>query len=130
MCIRDRSQTHPIDTLQPVTDETEIMTAREAVKAIHLSPEVARYAARIVAATRDHADLRLGASPRGTLALARGSQAYAYLHSRPYVTPDIVKAIAGPVLEHRLIVRPQAAAMGQSARSILKEILDKEPPPV
>ncbi|MBK7324955.1 MAG: MoxR family ATPase [Propionivibrio sp.] len=125
-----QSQTHPIDTLQPVTDETEIMTAREAVKAIHLSPEVARYAARIVAATRDHADLRLGASPRGTLALARGSQAYAYLHSRPYVTPDIVKAIAGPVLEHRLIVRPQAAAMGQSARSILKEILDKEPPPV
>lgn len=125
-----QARTHPVEALQPVTAEKEIMETREAVKAIHISPEVARYAARIVAATRHHADLRLGASPRGTLALARGSQAYAYLHSRPYVTPDIVKAIAGPVLEHRLIVRPQAAAMGQSARSILKEILDKEPPPV
>lgn len=125
-----QAMAHPIDGLQPVTAEAEIIAAREAVKAIHLGPEVARYAARIVAATRNHADLRLGASPRGTLALARGSQAYAYLHNRPYVTPDIVKAIAGPVLEHRLIVRPQAAAMGQNAHEILKGILDKEPPPV
>ena len=75
-------------------------------------------------------DLRLGASPRGTLALARGSQAFAYLRDKKFVTPDIVKAMAAPILEHRLIVRPQAAAMGQSARSILKSILDNLAPPV
>ncbi len=121
---------HPIDSLQAVTSEADILAAREAAKAIHLAPDVARYAARIVAATREHADLRLGASPRGTLALARGSQAFAFLRDKKFVTPDIVKTMAGPVLEHRLIVRPQAAAMGQSARSILKDILDTVTPPV
>ena len=125
-----QAQAHPIDKLEPVANEVDVLAARDAIKAIHVSPEVARYAASIVAATRTHADLRLGASPRGTLALARGSQGFAYLRGRSYVTPDIVKAMAGPVLEHRLIVRPQAAAMGQTARSILKEILDQVPPPV
>jgi MoxR-like ATPase len=121
---------HPIDSLGHVTTEAEILAARDAVKAIHVSPDVAKYAASITAATRTHADLRLGASPRGTLALVRGSQGLAFLKGRQYVTPDIVKAMAGPVLEHRLIIRPQAAAMGQSARSVLKEILDQVPPPV
>jgi len=121
---------HPIETLGPVSSEAEVLLARDAVKAIHVSPEVARYATTITAATRTHADLRLGASPRGTLALVRGSQGLAYLRNRKFVTPDIVKAMAGPVLEHRLIVRPQAAAMGQSARSILGEILDQVVPPV
>jgi MoxR-like ATPase len=54
----------------------------------------------------------------------------AYLRGRDYVTPDMVKAMAGPVLEHRLIVRPQAAAMGQTAGGVLKGILDQLPPPV
>ena len=121
---------HPIDALAPVTAEAEILAARDAVKAIHVSPDVARYAASISAATRTHADLRLGASPRGTLALVRGSQGLAFLRGKQYVTPDIVKAMAGPVLEHRLIIRPQAAAMGQSARGVLKEILDQTAPPV
>ncbi len=121
---------HPIETLAPVTTEAEILSARDAVKAIHINPEVAKYAVSITAATRTHADLRLGASPRGTLALARGSQGLAFLRGRQFVTPDLVKTMAGPVLEHRLIVRPQAAAMGQTARSILKEILDQVPPPV
>lgn len=125
-----QAQAHPIESLQAVTTEADILAAREAAKGVHLSPDVARYAARIVAATREHADLRLGASPRGTLALARGSQAFAYLRDKKFVTPDIVKAMAVPILEHRLIVRPQAAAMGQSARSILKSILDNLAPPV
>jgi MoxR-like ATPase len=121
---------HPIEALQAVTTEAEILAARDAVKAIHVSPDVARYAASITAATRSHADLRLGASPRGTLALVRGSQGMACLRNRDFVTPDIIKAMAGPVLEHRLIVRPQAAAMGQSARGVLQQILDQLPPPV
>jgi MoxR-like ATPase len=128
--LSDQAYTHPIDALQPVATESEILAAREAIKTIHLGPDVARYAANIVAATRHHSDLRLGASPRGTLALARGSQGFAFLRERKYVTPDIVKAMAGPILEHRLIVRPQAAAMGQTASSILKEILNQVPPPL
>ena len=97
---------------------------------MHVSPEVARYAASITAATRSHADLRLGASTRGTLALVRGAQGLAYLRGREFVSPDLVKAMAEPVLAHRLIVRPQATAMGQTARAILASIMEQVLPPV
>lgn len=125
-----QAQVHPIETLEPAIAEADVLAARDAVKGVHVGPEVARYAAGVTAATRRHADLRLGASPRGTLALVRGAQGLAYLRGRQFVSPDIVKTMAGPVLEHRLIVRPQAAAMGQTARSVLAEILDSVPPPV
>ncbi|NJD25321.1 MAG: MoxR family ATPase [Betaproteobacteria bacterium] len=125
-----QAQAHPIDSLQPVIGEADILAARDAVKAVHVAADVARYMARISAATRAHPDLRLGVSPRGTLALARGSQGMALLRGQEFVTPDIVKAMAGAVLEHRLIVRPQAAATGRTARDILAEILAELPPPV
>jgi MoxR-like ATPase len=121
---------HPVDQLQAVITEAEILSAREAVKRIHISPDVVKYIVRITAATRQHADLRLGASPRGTLALARGARGLAFLQGRDYATPDMVKRMASPVLEHRLIVRPQAAALGKTADQILTEVLDQVPPPV
>ena len=121
---------HPIDNLAPVISDTEILAAREAVKTVHINPDVAAYIVRISAATREHTDLRLGVSPRGTLALARGSQGMALLRGQSFVTPDIVKAMAGAILEHRLIVRPQAAAAGRTARDVLNEILKQLPPPV
>lgn len=125
-----QSQQHPIEALEPVMSEADILAAREAVKAKHMSVDIATYIAQITAATRLHPELRLGASPRGTLALARGAQGLAHLRGRSFVTPDLVKAMAGPVLEHRLIVRPQAAALGRTAHHILAEILDKVAPPV
>jgi MoxR-like ATPase len=125
-----QAQSHPIDSLTPVISDTEILAAREAVKAIHINADVATYMVRISATTREHTDLRLGVSPRGTLALARGSQGMALLRGQSFVTPDIVKAMAGAILEHRLIVRPQAAAAGRTARDILNEILSQLPPPV
>ena len=125
-----QAQAHPIDSLTPVIGEAEILAAREAVKAVHINADVAAYMVRIAAATREHVDLRLGVSPRGTLALARGSQGMALLRGQTFVTPDIVKAMAGAILEHRLIVRPPAAAAGRTARDILDEILNQLPPPV
>lgn len=125
-----QAQAHPIDALSPVIGEADVLTAREAVKAVHIDADVARYMARISKATREHGDLRLGASPRGTLALARGSQGMAFLRGQDYVTPDIVKTMAGAILEHRLIVRPQAAAAGRASRVILNEILGELAPPV
>ncbi|GAB4125357.1 MAG: MoxR family ATPase [Sideroxydans sp.] len=103
---------HPIEQLQAVTTEAELLAAREAVKQVYLNQEVAEYIARITAATRQHPDLRL-----------------AFLQGRDYVTPDMVKRMAGPVLEHRLIVRPQAFALGKTANLILKEVLDQVAPP-
>lgn len=128
--ISAQAHRHPIDTLPPVIAEADVLAAREAVRAVHVSADVAKYAASITAATRAHADLRLGASPRGTLALVRGSQGLAYLRGQQFVTPDVVKTMSGPVLEHRLIVRPQAAAIGQSAKGVLKDILGQIQPPV
>ena len=125
-----QAQAHPIETLLPVISESEVLAAREAIRAIHISADVLEYIVRISSASRQHADLRLGASPRGSLALARGSQGMAFLRGRDFVTPDIVKTMAGAVLEHRLIVRPQAAALGRTARDILNEILNELPPPV
>jgi MoxR-like ATPase len=123
-------QSHPIDSLNPVITESDILTAREAVKTIHINADIATYIAQISGATRQHPDLRLGVSPRGTLALARGAQGMAFLRGQNFVTPDIVKFMAGAILEHRLIVRPQAAAAGRTARDILSEILNQLPPPV
>ena len=96
---------------------------------MHLAPEIAEYVVKIAAATREHADLRLGASPRGALALARGAQGLAFLRGRDFVTPDLVKAMAVPVLCHRLILRPQAAALGHTAHEVLQQILDTLAPP-
>jgi MoxR-like ATPase len=121
---------HPIDTLEPVIDEAQILAAREAVKAVHIHPDVATYLAQISAATRAHADLRLGVSPRGTLALARGAQGLAYLRGQSYVSPDEVKAMASVILEHRMILRPQALAAGQSTGRVLAEVLAQLQPPV
>jgi MoxR-like ATPase len=121
---------HPIDSLEPVVSESAVLAAREQVKAIHVAPDVAEYIVRISDATRQHPELRLGASPRGTLALARGSRGLAYLRGRSFVTPDLVKTMAGPILEHRLILKPKAAALGRNAHTILREILDQVTPPV
>jgi MoxR-like ATPase len=121
---------HPIDTLQAVITESDILQAREQARAIHISNDVAEYIVKIASATRRHADLRLGVSPRGVLALSRAAQGLAYLWGRDFVTPDLVKIMAGPVLEHRLIVLPQAAAKGQLAGAVLREVLEQVVPPV
>ncbi|MBK7424813.1 MAG: MoxR family ATPase [Propionivibrio sp.] len=121
---------HPIDGLQPVISESAVLASREQVKEIHVAPDVVKYIVRISDATRRHPELRLGASPRGTLALARGSRGLAYLRGRDFVSPDLVKTMAGPIFEHRLILKPKAAAMGRSAHTILKEVLDQVTPPV
>jgi MoxR-like ATPase len=122
--------THPIDALQAVVTEDDILQAREQARAIHISNDVAEYIVKIASATRRHADLRLGVSPRGVLALSRAAQGLAYLRGRDFVTPDLVKIMAGPVLEHRLIVLPQAAAKGQLAGAVLREVLEQVAPPV
>lgn len=125
-----QAKQHPIESLQPVIGSAEIIAAREAAKAVYINADVAHYIVSISDATRKHADLRLGVSPRGSLALARGSQALAFLHGKNFVSPDIVKFMASAVLEHRLILRPQAAALGKSAHDVLHEILNQLPPPV
>ena len=102
------SASSPLDRLVPVANATELRALTRAVRSVHLSEPVRRYAVSLVAATRTHPGLRLGASPRATLHLARACRAYAALDGRDYVIPDDIQALAVPVLAHRLFPAAQA----------------------
>ena len=102
------SASSPLDRLVPVANATELRALTHAVRSVHLSEPVRRYAVNLVAATRTHPGLRLGASPRATLHLVRACRAYAALDGRDYVIPDDIQALAMPVLAHRLFPAAQA----------------------
>jgi MoxR-like ATPase len=120
----------PLEVLRPVTDARRVRTVIEAVRRVHVSPEVRRYCVELVAATRRHADLRLGASPRATLQLVRASRAQAALSGRGFVVPDDVQAVAGPVLAHRLLLSPDAVASRRSPDDIVRGLVGRHPVPV
>ena len=118
---------HPIVALQPVVDGHELPILAREVWAVHVDETVRDYIVQIVFATRNHPDLLLGASPRGSHALYRGSQAYAALHGRDYVLPDDVKALAESILSHRCILYPESALRGKNVPAILQEIIASVP---
>src|ERR1700730_17362819 len=89
---------HPLEDLGPVTSAAELQQLQQAVRGIHVDPQMQRYIVHIVGLTRDHPDVYLGASPRGSLALMRASQARAMLAGRDYVLPDDIQALAGGAL--------------------------------
>ena len=112
-----------------VTNAQEIAAAQTAVRGIHLSTDVQRYVYRIVAATRAHSRLALGASPRAAVSLLLAAQAAAALDARAYATPDDVKGVAALVLAHRMIVQPEAEIEGATARDVIAEVLHSVPVP-
>ena len=113
----------------PVTTAAEVVQAQRAIRAVHLSDEVREYVYRIVAATRKHPRLTLGASPRAGIALLLAAQAAAAIEGRDFATPDDVKSVASLVLPHRLIVAPEAEIEGARAGDIVREILGSVPVP-
>ncbi len=125
-----QERSHPIEEVSPVVSPEELLAAQKAVRTVYVDEKVRRYIAEIVHATRQHEELSLGASPRGTLALFRVSQAVAAIAGRQFVLPDDVKRVAGPVLNHRLIVRPESRLRKRSATVILEEILTQVPVPI
>jgi len=116
---------HPIETLQPVVDGGEMPRLAEQVWDVHVDDTVRDYIVRLVHSTRQHPDLILGASPRGSLALYKASQALAALRGRDYVLPDDVKALVPLTLAHRCIVHPESALRGRTAERILVGILNE-----
>ncbi|MBT3338580.1 MAG: MoxR family ATPase [Anaerolineae bacterium] len=125
---RQQSQ-HPIKTLEAVVSSDEVLAAAEAVKQIYVSDAIKRYIVELTQHTRRSADLHLGASPRGSLALFRTGQARAALLGRDYVLPDDIKTLAVPVLGHRVIVGPAARMRELSADQIIHEIAHSIPVP-
>ena len=131
LAILDRQQmSHPLDELDQVISVTELLAAQQAIRlTVRVDPLVRQYIVALVTASRRHPEVYLGASPRGSLGLFRTAQARAALHGRDYVLPDDIKALAEPVLGHRLIVQPGARIKGVTAESILEEIVRSVPVP-
>lgn len=120
---------HPIEQVTPVLAPSEVLALQEAGSAILVSPAVREYVLAVTGATRDHPSVALGCSPRGGLALVRAAQARAALVGRAFVTPDDVKALAVPVMAHRMVLRSQAGP-ASSADAVIMEILAQTPVPV
>jgi MoxR-like ATPase len=117
------------DELQPVTDADTIAAWSAELTNIHIAPELQGYIVDVVNATRHHRDLMLGVSPRGALALQRAARALAGSVGRAYVVPDDVKALCPAVLEHRLVLSPEAMMRGVSSTDVLNSVLESVPVP-
>lgn len=121
---------HPIRDLKAVASLDDIRALQDEVSGVHLADSLKHYITGIVAATRHHPELQLGASPRGTLALARAAQGLALVRGMTHVIPDHIKTLAMPVLAHRLIPTIEARSRRRNARDILGDILNQQPVPV
>jgi MoxR-like ATPase len=116
---------HPIERLEQVVNGEDILPLTHQIWDVHVDETVRDYIVRLIFATRNHNDLGLGASPRGSLALYRSAQALAAVRGRDHVLPDDVKELARPVLAHRCLLRPESALRGLDVDQVLTEILDQ-----
>lgn len=116
---------HPIDELKVVVTGEEVLRAQDAIREVYIAPSVKYYIVDLVRRTREHTDVYLGSSPRGSLGLYRAAQARAALHGRDFVLPDDVKVLASPVLGHRLILAPGAHIRDLDDKRILREVLQR-----
>jgi MoxR-like ATPase len=126
---RYQAAAEPLDAIEPILDGPRLIVLRDEVRRIVVADEVEAYGVAIVRATRSHADIQLGASPRASVALYRAAQATAFLGGRDFVLPDDIKAVAAPVLGHRLVVDLDRSIRGASSDAALTEILATVPVP-
>lgn len=115
---------HPIQSLEKIVEQEQIPQLAEQVWTVRVDDTLRDYVVALVQATRNHGDLALGASPRGSLGLFRSAQAKAAVNGRDYVLPDDIKAMAPLVLPHRCIVNPESALRNRTATAIIDEILE------
>ena len=127
--LEGQQERHPIEGLGAVTTPEDIRGLQAAVRSIWVDALIKQYIVQVVASTRDHPAVYLGASPRGSLALFRGAQALALIEGRDYVTPDDVKGLAFATLGHRIIVSPAAQVRETDPRSVIAEVLERVPVP-
>ncbi|MEM6365871.1 MAG: MoxR family ATPase [Planctomycetota bacterium] len=118
-------RTHPVDELNAVAKASQLVACQKAIRDVHVDPRVRQYLLQIVHQSRHHEDLSLGGSPRSTIALFRCGQAMAAIRGRAYVMPDDIKKIIGPVMNHRLIVRPESRLRKRTPEKVLEEIISE-----
>ncbi|MDQ3937459.1 MAG: MoxR family ATPase [Chloroflexota bacterium] len=120
----EQKRVHPLDDIGEVCSVEELRQMQVGVREIYVDPAISDYIVRLINATRNHPDLYLGATPRGSLALYRARQAYASLSCRDYVIPDDIKVLAVPALAHRLIIKTAATVRDVDSAVIVRELLD------
>ena len=120
---------HPFEALSQVVSAEDLVTAQETIKYIYAAPALKRYIVEIANQTREHPEVYLGASPRGSLALYRTAQAMAALDGREYILPDDLKALAVPTLAHRVILGPGARLRDLTTSQIVEEFRHNAPVP-
>jgi MoxR-like ATPase len=128
--LTEQTSEPPLDLLEAVSTATDIVEVAEAAKAVYVEESLNRYVVSLLRSTRADERLYLGASPRSGIALLRVAKARALLEGREYLVPDDVKAVAEPVLAHRLLIAPEARSVGLSASDLVREALDRTPVPV
>ncbi|CAG9623222.1 AAA family ATPase [Sutcliffiella rhizosphaerae] len=120
----------PINELQSVISLEELQEMQRLVKEVHVDVTVKEYIVDMVNRTRTHQSVYLGASPRGSVALMKAAQAYAFIHGRDYVLPDDIQYLAPYVLPHRIILKSEAKFEGMTAQQVVKKVIDRTPIPV
>jgi len=123
----EQKRTHPLEDLTDVVSVDELRALQASVREIYVDPAVSDYIVRLVSSTRSHPDVYLGASPRGSIALYRASQALAGLLGRDYVIPDDVKALAEPALAHRVIIKTSSSIHDINAAHVVRELVESTP---
>ena len=123
----EQKRAHPLDEIEVVLAVEELRDLQTAVREIYVDSTVSDYIVRLVNGTRNHPDVYLGASPRGSLALYRAGQAMAALLGRDYVIPDDIKALAEPALAHRLIIKTSSTIHDVQPGQVIRELLDTTP---
>ncbi len=118
---------HPITKIEQVVDGHALLAFQKEIWEVHIDRSLQDYIVDIVTRTREHPDVALGASPRGSLALFKTAQALAALRARDYVIPDDIKYLIPMALSHRLILRPEAELRGRSAIQVLREVSERVP---
>ncbi len=127
--LQAHSADEPLESVAAVTDAAEVRDMIDAVRQVYVAPAIDAYVVDLVSATRQHPNVRLGASPRAALHLLRASRASAALAGRGHVLPDDVQRLAAPVLAHRLVLTTDAHLSRTSAQDIVAEIITRVPLP-
>jgi len=127
--ITDQKIEHPIESLQPVLSLEEVLELQKKVKHIEISSHVLEYIVQLVAATRNKEEIKLGASPRASIALMKAGCAWALLEGRDYVIPEDVVKLLPYVLKHRIILHPKVSIMGKTAEQVIADLVSKTPIP-
>ncbi|WP_347861461.1 MoxR family ATPase [Salimicrobium sp. PL1-032A] len=124
------SGNHPIQSLEPVMTIDELLQLQEEVDEVYIDQTVRQYIVSLTSATRQHSDVYLGVSPRGSMALMKAAKAYAFIYDRDYVVPDDVQYVAAFVLPHRLILTSEAHFEGVTPDDIVRELIGSTTVPV